>query len=72
MKISEMIENLQEFMEEHGNIDCYYATDDEGNDYHEVYYSPTFYYVNTYGDVFNPTEIDEDEKEDLTPICVVN
>ena len=29
MKVSEMIKNLQDFMEENGDIDCYYAEDDE-------------------------------------------
>lgn len=76
MKISEMIKNLQEFMEGHGDIDCYYAVDDEGNDYKEVYYSPTLMYVNEYdGDVFGKAdydEADEEDREDLTPICVVN
>ena len=75
MKISEMINNLQEFMAEHGDIDCYYATDDEGNEYHEVYYDPSLCYVNEYGDVFTEAdweEADEDDREDLEPICLVN
>ena len=75
MKISEMIKNLQEFMSEHGDIDCYYAVDDEGNDYHEVYYDPSLYYVNAYGGVFQQEdwdEADEYDREDLKPICVVN
>lgn len=37
MKVSEMIKNLQEFMAGHGDIDCYYSEDDEGNGYHEVH-----------------------------------
>ena len=75
MKISEMIKNLQEFKAEHGDIDCWYATDDEGNEYHEVYFDPSFRYVNEYGDVYQQEDYDaadEDEREDLTPICLVN
>lgn len=75
MKISEMINNLQEFMAEHGDIDCYYATDDEGNEYHEVYYDPSLRYVNKYGDVFTQAdweEADDDDREYLKPICLVN
>lgn len=75
MKISEMIKNLQEFMAEHGDIDCWYAKDDEGNGYQEIYYSPTLMYANKYDDVFGQAdydEADEDDKEDLTPICIVN
>lgn len=45
MKISEMIKNLEEFKAEHGNLDCWYATDDEGNEFHEVYFDPSFRYV---------------------------
>ena len=46
MKISEMIKNLQEFMAKHGDIECYYAVDDEGNAYHPVYFKPSKYYSN--------------------------
>ena len=75
MKVSEMIKNLQEFMNENGDLDCYYAVDDEGNGYSEIHYTPSKYYVNNYGDVFQQEdydEADEEDKEDLTPICVVN
>ena len=76
MKISEMIKNLQDFMYDNGDIDCYYAIDDEGNGYNKVNYSPSLYYANDYGDVYcqedYDEELDEDEKDDWTPICVVN
>lgn len=75
MKISEMIKNLQEFMAEYGDLDCWYARDDEGNGYQEVYYDPSLHYVNEYDDVFTQEdydEADEDDREDLTPICIVN
>lgn len=75
MKVSEMIKNLQEFMEEHGDLECWYAVDDEGNDYNEIYYTPTKFYVNNCEDVFQQEdydEADEEDKKDLTPICVVN
>ena len=75
MKISEMIKNLQEFMTEHGDLDCWYAEDDEDNGYQKIYYSPSMYYVNEYGDVYQQEdwdEADEDDREDLTPICIVN
>lgn len=75
MKISKMIKNLEEFKAEHGDLDCWYAKDDEGNGYQEIYYSPTLMYANKYDDVFGQEdydEADEDDKEDLTPICIVN
>lgn len=75
MKISRMIKNLQEFMNNNGDLDCYYAIDDEGNGYKEVHYSPSMYYVNGYGDMFQQEdydEADEEDKKDLIPVCVVN
>lgn len=75
MKISEMIKNLQEFMAKHGDLDCWYATDDEGNGYREVYFDPSFRYVDEDGEVYNNEEDLEDcevDMEDVTPICIVN
>lgn len=75
MKVSKMIKNLQEFMAEHGDLECWYAVDDEGNGYKRVYYDPSLYYVDEYGDIWQQEdydEADEDEKEDLKPICIVN
>ena len=75
MKISEMITNLQEFMEEHGDIECWYAVDDEGNAYHPVYFGPSCYYVNKYGEMYQWDDIkDEDPEdiEDLKAVCIVN
>ena len=75
MKISEMIKNLQEFMEKHGDLDCWYAVDDEGNEFHEVYFDPSFRYVDKYGDVYCQEDLDEEDEEDekdFKPICIVN
>ena len=75
MKISEMIQNLQEFMKAHGDLECYYATDDEGNAYHPVYYGPSCYYVNEDGEMYKEEDIlneDPEDIEDLKPVCIVN
>jgi hypothetical protein len=75
MKISEMIEKLQELKDWHGDVECWYAVDDEGNGYSKIHYSPSIYYVNEYGDVMQSGDlVDEDSEdiEDLTPICIVN
>lgn len=76
MKISEMIKNLQVFMDEYGDIDCWYAVDDEGNEYHEVYYDPTLYGINIYGEIYSWGEIKErdldDIDNDIIKICVIN
>lgn len=75
MKISEMIQNLQEFKAKHGDIECWYAEDDEGNGYQEVYFTPSLRYVGLDGTTYQ----DEEDLEycgisidDVTPICIVN
>lgn len=81
MKVSEMIKNLQEFMEENGDIDCYYAEDDEGNGYKAVHYSPTLMYVDEDGDAYSIESIDEDKEDGyltdeefakFKKVCIVN
>ena len=75
MKISEMIKNLQEFMAVHGDLDCWYAKDDEGNGYQKVYYDPSLYYVDedqeVYGNIEDLEEYDL-TVEDVTAICIIN
>lgn len=75
MKISKMIKNLQEFMDKHGDLECWYATDDEGNGHYKVYYDPSLYYVDSDGEVYiNEEDLEYYEltTEDVTPICIVN
>lgn len=77
MKISEMIKNLQKFMAEQGDLECWYATDDEGNGYHQIYYYPSLYYIDSDYEIYGSLEdleIDEENMEDegIKPICVVN
>ena len=74
MKISEMIKNLQNFMAENGDLECWYAKDDEGNGYQEVHYTPSKYYVDEDGDVMQVEDLEyyELHMEDVKPICIVN
>ena len=75
MKISEMIKNLETVMLANGDLECYYAVDDEGNAYHPVYYSPSVYYINQYGDVFQDEDLEYEDPEDIAElqhICIVN
>jgi hypothetical protein len=78
MKISEMIKNLEEFKAEHGDLDCWYARDDEGNGYQEVYYSPSLMYADEDGEMHNKEDLEEYleyyelTKEDVAPVCIVN
>lgn len=40
MKASEMVEQLNKLIKEHGDLDLVYAVDDEGNAYHTVEFGP--------------------------------
>lgn len=75
MTISEMIKNLEDVMEEHGDIEVWYAEDDEGNNYYPVYWSPSVYYVNKYDEVFHKEDLEGEDPEDIAElqhICIVN
>lgn len=75
MTISEMIKNLEDVMEEHGDIEVWYAEDDEGNNYYPVYWSPSVYYVNKYDEVFHEEDLEDEDPDDIAElqhICIVN
>ena len=75
MKISEMIRNLEAVMLANGDLECYYAADDEGNAYHPVYFEPSVYWINQYDEVFQDEDLEGEDEEDiaeLTQICIVN
>lgn len=62
MKLSDYIAGLQKFLEKHGDLECYYARDDEGNGYQQVAYSGTLYHRLKQDDTHRPELIgDEDE-----------
>ena len=69
MKVSDMIKNLEAVMAANGDIECYYAEDDEGNAYHPVYFEPTVYWMNKYEDL---EDEDPEDIAELTQICIVN
>lgn len=74
MKVSQMIKNLQEFKKKYGDLDCWYAVDDEGNDYHEVYWPPSLCYLGD-DEVYSNMEDAYDcdlEPKDVQEICIVN
>ena len=41
MKISELVKSLLEIKEEYGDLECWYAEDDEGNGYTPISFDPT-------------------------------
>lgn len=83
MKLSQYIAGLQKFLEENGDVDAYYAADDEGNAYQSVSYTGSLFYLTEYdkerwrpdlvsgSDTEHVSELQEDGVE-LIPVCVVN
>lgn len=75
MKVSEVIENLQNFMEKHGDINCWYAVDDEGNAHHPVYFKPSrAYYNDDYGMMYEEEDLAYCglHRNDVELVCVIN
>ena len=75
MTISEMIKNLEAVMAANGDIEVWYAVDDEGNAYHPIYFTPSVYYVNQYGDMYQEEDLEDEDPEDIAElqhICIVN
>ena len=79
MKLSKYIEGLQEILESRGDLDCYYAIDDEGNGYQKVVYSGTIFYIHECdrGDyrldsLYSTDDISDYPDDKFSPICVVN
>jgi hypothetical protein len=66
MKISELIENLGYFKKEHGDLDCWFASDNEGNDYFPLEYTPTK------GFVIKDDGMYLHKVEGATPVCIIN
>lgn len=79
MKLSEYIAGLQKFLDENGDMDAYYAADDEGNAYQQVAYagSKLFRYKRSSThrpDLMSEEDIEEFDyiPEECIPVCVVN
>jgi hypothetical protein len=78
MILSEYIAGLQKILDEHGDLPCYYSSDEEGNSYKQlgydgtVFYTPDLeYYLDT---VYSSKEefIEDYDEVNPIPICVVN
>jgi len=76
MKLSKYIAGLQRVMNSHGDLDCYYATDDEGNGYKHVFYTGSIFFVHKYeANSYNPELCQEEEiknQDDFSKVVVVN
>lgn len=81
MKLSKYIKSLNAMLEEHGDMNCFYASDDEGNSFQQVGYAGSILYTDT-PDAYRPdtvycdedliTEIEDDDSTVFHKICIVN
>jgi len=69
MKLQDYINELTKLLDEHGNLEIVYASDDEGNYYDVVHYNPTGVQYNfKEHEIYTPE--DEDEKITVNAICI--
>jgi hypothetical protein len=61
LKLSEVIKGLQDVLDEEGDLECFYAIDDEGNAFNPVYSHACDACPEEYG-------IDSDAKK----VCIIN
>jgi hypothetical protein len=81
MKLKEYIKELEELLDEHGDLDLYAASDDEGNSYNKVGFSPGIRYLppDEVGSYRLDYLLDEDgvadedgELEDYVKVALIN
>ena len=76
MKLSEYINQLQEFIKENPETTEFkvcYSIDDEGNGYNDVYYTPTIGYRGEDGEFISLSDTEWfEENEDAVPnsVCI--
>ena len=77
MKLKKYIEGLQAILEKHGNLECYYARDDEGNGYQQVGYDGSVLYAidrleHRTDSLYDVEDMEEYPDDTFIPVCVVN
>ena len=72
--ISELIRYLTDLMEEHGDLDCCYAADDEGNNYDPVHFTPAVVFLNDENELVHPADLDPEAPlpEGVQAYCCIN
>ena len=72
MKLTKYIEKLQELLEEHGDLELIYSSDDEGNNYDKVHYEPSIVnYIVSDREVIHDDDLEEfNESEYQKVICI--
>lgn len=73
MKLTKYIEKLQELLEEHGDLELIYSSDDEGNNYNKVNYEPSLAnYIASDREVIHDDDLEEWYESDYQKVICVN
>lgn len=73
MKLKEYIEKLETLLIQQGNLELIYSSDDEGNNYEYVRYSPTLaYYLEADSSVISDEDLGEWDEEDYNRVICIN
>lgn len=73
MKLQQYIEKLQELLNEHGNLELIYSTDDEGNEYNTVNYEPSLAnYIASDKEVIHGDDLREWDESDYKKVICLN
>lgn len=71
IKLSKYIEELNKLLKKEGDVDCFYAADEEGNSYKKVNYTGTIYFLDIQefkqGDISLISKEDFEEKINENP-----
>lgn len=71
----EYIKHLNEFVKNHPEsamLQVYTASDDEGNSYNPVHFTPSILHIDGNGETYSSEDIDTDTDLKLTQIVCVN
>lgn len=73
MKLSKHIKECEEFLKQHGDLECIYATDDEGNNFYPATFEPCLMFQDANGEYMGRTDYEERYGEaPYEKVCCVN
>ena len=71
--LTNYIEKLQELLQEHGDLELIYSSDDEGNNYDNLAYLPSVVnYNSSWKEVISDEDLEEYNESDYKKVICVN
>lgn len=73
VKLTTYIEKLQELLQEYGDLELIYSTDDEGNEYNTVNYNPSIVnYIESDRCLIDDNDLEEYNESDYQKVICIN